>query len=329
MSHSRFMFKQLLTIAACVGALAGAGLARAQAANPKIASDLAAVIGAPTLPPVNWAASINGPAYAKVLIVANDSDPTLASLRQAILAQGGSVQYVYLSVRALAGVVPVAGLNALAARSDVMTIAPNRATARTATKTTTTTLAATATNTPSTPTTAATTANTTGTTAYNGANVAIAVLDSGIDWDHRNLRTPAGKYRVAGVVDFVANSKKLLNGGWELGVDVSLEVDKLVRVDKGLSTAKELARLAPISALPDYYGHGTHVASIAAGAGDYQLPDSSGVASNATLFDVRVLDENGQGNLADVLAGIDWVMQRSRLFNIRVMNLSLAANATD
>ncbi len=129
------MFRKLLTLAACLSALAGAAPVGAQTHNAKIASDLAAVIGAPTLPAVSWATQINGPAYAKVLIMANDSDPTLASLRQALLAQGGSVQYVYLSVRALAGVVPVAGLHALAARSNVTTIAPNQATARAATKT--------------------------------------------------------------------------------------------------------------------------------------------------------------------------------------------------
>ena len=38
-----------------------------------------------------------------------------------------------------------------------------------------------------------------------------------------------------------------------------------------------------------------------------------------------MLDDNGVGNLADVIAGIDWVIQHAKLLNIRVMNLSLAA----
>ena len=42
-----------------------------------------------------------------------------------------------------------------------------------------------------------------------------------------------------------------------------------------------------------------------------------------------MLDANGVGNLADVIAGIDWVIQHSKLLNIRVMNLSLAANSTE
>ena len=53
------------------------------------------------------------------------------------------------------------------------------------------------------------------------------------------------------------------------------------------------------------------------------------VYKRQTLYDVRVLDERGVGTVADLLVGIDWVLQRSRLHNIRVMNLSLAANGID
>src|SRR5207253_2070807 len=76
-------------------------------------------------------------------------------------------------------------------------------------------------------------------------------------------------------------------------------------------------------------GSGSHVASIAAGSGAYQWPDTSGTAPNADLYDVRVLNENGVGNVADVIAGIDWVIQHARQLNIRVINLSLAAGSTE
>jgi hypothetical protein len=71
------------------------------------------------------------------------------------------------------------------------------------------------------------------------------------------------------------------------------------------------------------------VASIAAGSGSYQSPDTSGVAPNADIYDVRVLDERGIGNVADVIAGIDWVIQNASAKGIRVMNLSLAAGSTE
>ena len=54
------------------------------------------------------------------------------------------------------------------------------------------------------------------------------------------------------------------------------------------STAVSLS-LLPGLTQADPYGHGTHVASIAAGSGGYQSPDSSGIASNADIYDVRVL----------------------------------------
>jgi serine protease AprX len=88
-------------------------------------------------------------------------------------------------------------------------------------------------------------------------------------------------------------------------------------------------KYVPITDRPDPYGHGSHVAAVAAGSGAYQSPDSSGVAPAADLYDVRVLNDKGIGTLADVLAGIDWVIQRSKLANIRVMNLSLGAASTD
>src|SRR4029079_11996693 len=73
----------------------------------------------------------------------------------------------------------------------------------------------------------------------------------------------------------------------------------------------------------------THVASVLAGNGGYQSPDSSGVAPGADLYDVRVLDQHGVGSISDVIPGIDWVIQHAKLLNIRVMNLSLAASSTE
>ena len=321
MPYRRSMFKHLLMLIACVGALAAAGPAAAQATSPKIAADLAQTISATTEPDVTWASNLDGQLHVKVLIVATSSDATLSALRLAILAQGGSVHYVYVSVRALAAMVPVSGLNALAARSDVMAISPNRVTTRAGS------LLQDATGSSAVPKIG-------GSTAVNGSGVGIAVLDSGIDWDHRSLKDAAGNSRVAQVVDFVKTSQGFAAGGWRKGVDMSSMSSSLSKISAGLmataSSSGILAALgAPYSTLPDSYGHGTLVASVAAGSGAYQSPDSSGVAPGATLFDVRVLNDKGVGNMADVLAGIDWVIQRSRTNNIRVMNLSLAANSTD
>lgn len=50
----------------------------------------------------------------------------------------------------------------------------------------------------------------------------------------------------------------------------------------------------------DCNGHGTHVAGTAAGT-------TSGVAEDASLVNVRVLDCQGRGTWAGILAGFDWV----------------------
>ncbi|PCG87502.1 peptidase S8 [Streptomyces sp. WZ.A104] len=50
----------------------------------------------------------------------------------------------------------------------------------------------------------------------------------------------------------------------------------------------------------DCNGHGTHVAGTAGGA-------TSGVAEDASLVNVRVLDCRGRGTWAGILAGFDWV----------------------
>jgi serine protease AprX len=112
---------------------------------------------------------------------------------------------------------------------------------------------------------------------YDGSGVGIAVIDSGITPWHDDLSGPAGGQRVARFVDFV-------NG-----------------------------RSAPY----DDYGHGTHVAGIAAGA-------RAGIAPAAQLVVLKVLDANGQGRISDVIAALDYVRSTKTTFNIRVANLSVA-----
>jgi serine protease AprX len=65
----------------------------------------------------------------------------------------------------------------------------------------------------------------------------------------------------------------------------------------------------------DNHGHGTHVAGIAAGAGrDYR-----GVAPEASIYAAKVLHGDGSGYMSEVIAGLEWAVQRQ----VRVINLSL------
>jgi serine protease AprX len=69
----------------------------------------------------------------------------------------------------------------------------------------------------------------------------------------------------------------------------------------------------------DDEGHGTHCAGIAAGKGDGY---THGVATNASLFAVKVLNSAGGGRESDLIAGIEWSIQNGT----KVISLSLGGN---
>ncbi|MCG8921939.1 S8 family peptidase [Lentzea sp. CC55] len=71
----------------------------------------------------------------------------------------------------------------------------------------------------------------------------------------------------------------------------------------------------------DGNGHGTHVAGTIAGS-------QYGVAKNARIVAVRVLDNNGSGTLAGVAAGIDWVGNNAVKPAVANLSLGGGANAT-
>jgi len=73
----------------------------------------------------------------------------------------------------------------------------------------------------------------------------------------------------------------------------------------------------------DDQGHGTHVAGIIA-ARDNSV-DVVGVAPGAQIYCVKVLDSAGSGSDANVMAGLEWVLDHhmSSVPNIKVVNMSL------
>src|SRR6185369_11253861 len=79
----------------------------------------------------------------------------------------------------------------------------------------------------------------------------------------------------------------------------------------------------------DPYGHGTHVASLAAGNGRISNGAYTGIAPNANLINLRVLNADGVGTTAWVLRALDWVASNYADYNIRVVNMSLGMPAVD
>jgi len=119
--------------------------------------------------------------------------------------------------------------------------------------------------------------------ALKGAGVTIAVVDSGVAL-HPDIQT------LTAVVDVVGQAN-------------------------------------PTAALPetsvDPFGHGTHVAGIMVGNGSQSGGVMAGIAPEASLVSVRVLDALGAGSTSDVVAGLQWIGDHKAEYGIRVVNLSL------
>ena len=122
----------------------------------------------------------------------------------------------------------------------------------------------------------------TDTGANTGAGVNIAVLDTGIDADHPDLYA-----NVKGGINFVSIP------AWKRANPTKWDDDN---------------------------GHGTHVAgTIAAMDNDIGV---IGVAPDASLYGVKVLDRSGSGYLSDIIAGIDWAKNN----NMDIITMSLGAS---
>ncbi|MBE9515777.1 MAG: S8 family serine peptidase [Proteobacteria bacterium] len=124
--------------------------------------------------------------------------------------------------------------------------------------------------------------------------------------------TPWGIFRVGGGVDGSGRHAWII----DTGIDVKHEDLNVGAganfVLKGRNTAN------------DGNGHGTHVAGTVA-ALDNGI-GVIGVAAGAIVHPVRVLDNNGSGTIASVIAGVDYVMQNADPLRGDVANLSLGAS---
>jgi subtilisin len=109
------------------------------------------------------------------------------------------------------------------------------------------------------------------------------------------------------------------NGSGAVDVDIAI-------IDTGIDPKhRDLNVVGGVNCIPgglsynDLYGHGTHVAGIAA-AKDNRI-GVVGVAPGARLWAVRVLNSQGSGTTASIVCGIDWVTQHAS--TIEVANMSL------
>jgi len=100
-------------------------------------------------------------------------------------------------------------------------------------------------------------------------------------------------------------------------------------MDTGIAQHPDLAK-GKVRARVDFVGdgngkddpgrHGTFIAGLVAANGGLK-----GVAPDADLVSLRVLDANGNGTLAGVIGAFDWLLRHHAQYDIKVLNLSWGA----
>jgi subtilisin family serine protease len=143
-------------------------------------------------------------------------------------------------------------------------------------------------------------------------NVAAVVPDLPVHAFAQTL--PTGINRIDGELSSTASG----NGGGIVDADIAI-------IDSGIATGHPDLNVAGGvncvggASFNDDFGHGTHVAGIAAAADN--TDGVVGVAPGARLWAVKVLNAEGAGTTSQVICGIDWVTARAG--TIEVANVSL------
>ena len=124
---------------------------------------------------------------------------------------------------------------------------------------------------------------------YTGSGIGVALIDSGVN-SHRDLKSTG----------LLSLSRVVYNQSFVPGT----------------------------SSAADQYGHGTHIAGLIAGNGASSTgflysKTFKGIAPNAKIVNLRVLDENGTATDSTVIAAIQKAISLKSTYNIRVINLSL------
>lgn len=77
----------------------------------------------------------------------------------------------------------------------------------------------------------------------------------------------------------------------------------------------------------DDNGHGTHVSGIIGGDGYASRGYYIGIAPRCNIIGLKVLNFKGNGNVSDVLMGLQWIIENKEKYNIRIVNISVGGTS--
>lgn len=78
----------------------------------------------------------------------------------------------------------------------------------------------------------------------------------------------------------------------------------------------------------DDNGHGTHVAGCIAGNGNLSNGKYSGICPGVELIIHKILDQNGNGNIAHLKKCLYWILENYKQYRIKIVNISISMQSS-
>ena len=155
-------------------------------------------------------------------------------------------------------------------------------------------------------------------TVYKGDGVIVAIIDTGIDWDHPDFRNPLDqtKSRILRIWDqtLTPTTGEAAPAGFSFGVEYNQNQinDEIDGTPAGFVREKDID------------GHGTHVAGTAVGNGAALSAKYSGLAPNADIVIIKAGD--GSFDTSNLISALDYLKNlATSMGKPIVVNLSLGS----
>ena len=147
--------------------------------------------------------------------------------------------------------------------------------------------------------------------SLSGKGVIVAIVDSGIDYKHRDFRNSDGTTRILNLWDQTGTGNPPT--GYQIGTEYTKEEINEALKDSERVTADEGGRGEKRVLTVDNSGHGTAVAGIAAGNGSDSEGIYRGAAPQSELLIVKLARprENGFPRTTELMQGLDYVIRKA------------------